>query len=70
MSYKQNLIVNNTQLLHRLTFSTEEFVIVVHGSFYSYKTARTYSELPSVERRLSFAVEVTTASGNWKHPLS
>ena len=39
------------------------------GTFYSYKTARTYSEPRSVERRLSFAVEVTTASGNWKHPL-
>ena len=43
---------------------------VVHGSFYSHKTARTFSESPSVERRLSFAVEVTTTSGNWKHPLS
>ena len=27
------------------------------------------SEPRSVERRLSFAAEVTTASGNWKHPL-
>ena len=24
----------------------------------------------SVERRLSFTVEVTTASVNWKHPLT
>ena len=24
----------------------------------------------SIESRLSFAVEVTTASENWKHPLS
>ena len=39
------------------------------GTFYSYKTARTYSEPRSAERRVSFAVEVTTASGNWKHPL-
>ena len=38
-------------------------------SFYSYRTARNFSEPRSVERRLSFAVEVTTASGNWKHPL-
>ena len=62
--------MNHTQLLHRLTFTTKEFVTVVHGSFYSYKTARTCSEQPSVERKLSFAVEVTTASGNLKHPLS
>ena len=40
-----------------------KFVTAVHGSFY--KTARTCSESRSVERRLSFAVEVTTASGNW-----
>ena len=40
---------------------------VVHGSFYSFKTARTCSELHLVECRLSFAVEVMTASGNWKH---
>ena len=30
---------------------------------------RTCSEPRSVERRLSFAIEVTTTSGNWKHPL-
>ena len=56
-----------------LTFATEvcysctrHFLL---GTFYSYKTARTRIEPCSVERRLSFAVEVTTASGNWKHPL-
>ena len=43
--------------------SPPKFVTVVHGSFY--KTVRTCSEPRSVERRLSFAVEVTTASGNW-----
>ena len=43
--------------------SPPKFITVVHGSFY--KTARTCSELCSIERRLSFAVEVTTASGNW-----
>ena len=43
--------------------SPPKFVTVVHGSFY--KTARTCSEPCSVECRLSFAVEVTTASGNW-----
>ena len=47
----------------------QKFVVVVHGTFYSYKTARTCIEPRSVEHRLSFAVEVTTASGNWKHPL-
>ena len=67
---KQNLIVNNTQLLHRLAFTTKEFVTIVHGYFYSYKTVITCSEPPSVERRVSFAVEIMTASGNWKHPLS
>ena len=40
---------------------------MVRGSFY--KTARTCSEPRSVEHRLSFAVEVITASGNLKHPL-
>ena len=71
---KQNLIVNHTQEQHNLTFATEvcysctrHFLL---GTFYSYKTVRTCSEPRSVERRLSFAVEVTTASGNWKHPLS
>ena len=29
----------------------------------------TCSEPHSVEHRLSFAVEVKTASANWKHPL-
>ena len=45
------------------------FVIGVHGSYCSYKTVRTFNELFLVERRLSFTVEVTTATGNWKHPL-
>ena len=54
------------QLQHRLTLPPK-FVTVVHGGFY--KTARTCSEPRSVERRLSFAVEVTTVSINWKHPL-
>ena len=40
-----------------------KLVTVIHGSFY--ETARTCSEPRSVERRLSFTVEVTTASGNW-----
>ena len=39
------------------------------GAFYSFRTARTCSEPSSVERRLSYALEVMTASGNWKHPL-
>ena len=43
--------------------SPPKYVTVVHGNFY--KTARTYSEPRSVERRLSFTVEVMTASGNW-----
>ena len=42
---------------------------ILLGTFYSYRTARTCSEPRSVEHRLSFAVEVTTVSGNWKHPL-
>ena len=41
-----------------------KFVAVVHGSFYSYKTATTCSEQCLVESRLSFAVELI-ASGNW-----
>ena len=49
--------------------SLQKFVIVVHGNFYSYKAARTCSEPRLVEHRLSFAVEVTTASGNWKQPV-
>ena len=70
---KQNLIANHTQQQHNLTFTTEvcysctrHFLL---GTFYSYRTARTCSEPRSVERRHSFTVEVTTASGNWKHPL-
>ena len=31
--------------------------------------ARACNEPRLVERRFSFAVKVTTASGNWKHPL-
>ena len=68
-----NKIANHIQLQHNLTFATEvcysctrHFLL---GTFYLYRTARTCSEPRSVERRLSFAVEVTTASGNWKHPL-
>ena len=58
--------------------SLQKFVTVVHdifnlhfllGNFYSYKTARTCCETCSVELRLSFAVEVMTASENLKHPL-
>ena len=41
--------------------SLPKFVTVVHCSFYSYKTARACSEPRLVERRLFFAVEVTTA---------
>ena len=44
-----------------------KFVTVVHGSFYSYITARTCSELHSGS--VGFAVEVMVALGNWKHPL-
>ena len=40
-----------------------KLVTVVHGSFC--KRARTCREPHSVEHRLSFAVEVTAASGNW-----
>ena len=68
-----NKIANNTQVQCNLTFATEvcysctrHFLL---GTFYSYKTARTCIEQRLLERRLSFAVEVTTASGNWKHPL-
>ena len=49
-----------------MALSTRHFLL---GTFYSYKTARTCIEPRSVERRLCFAVEVPTASGNWKHPL-
>ena len=70
---KQNLIANHTQLQHNLTFATEvcysctwHFLL---GTFYSYRTVRTCNEPRSVERGLSFAVEVTTASENWKYPL-
>ena len=44
-----------------------KFVTVIHGSFY--KTVRTCSEPRSVEHKLSFALEATTASGKWAHPL-
>ena len=70
---KQNLIANHTQEQHNLTFATEVCYSctrhILLGTFYSYRTARTCSEPRSVECRLSFAVEVTTGSGNWKHPL-
>ena len=49
-----------------MALSTRHFLL---GTFYSYKSARTCIEPRPVERRLSFTVEVTTASGNWKHPL-
>ena len=56
-----------------LTFAIEVYYSCtwhfILGTLYSYKTTRTCSELRSVEHRLSFAVEVTTASGHWKHPL-
>ena len=68
-----NKRANHTQLQHNLTFATEvcysctrHFLL---GTFYSYKSARICIEPRPVERRLSFAVEVTTASGNWKLPL-
>ena len=68
-----NKIANHTQLQHNFTFATEvcysctwHFLL---GTFYSYKTVVTCIELRSEEHRLSFAVEVTIASGNWKHPL-
>ena len=64
---------DHTQLQHNLTFATEDcYSCTWHfllGTFYSYKTARTCIEPRSVKRRLSFAVEITSASGNWKHPL-
>ena len=70
---KAKLDMNHTQLQHNLTFATEvcysytrHFLL---GTFYSYKTARTCIQPCSVERRLSFAVWVKTAAGNWKHPL-
>ena len=70
---KQNLIVKHTQKHHNLTFVTVVCYCctrhILLGIFYSYRTVRTCSEPRWVERRLSFAVEVTTASGNWKHPL-
>ena len=49
-----------------MALSTWHFLL---STFYSYKTARTCIEPRSVEGRLSFAVEVMTASGNYKHPL-
>ena len=78
VSYGLNKIANHTQLQRNLTFATEvcysctrHFLLLrfLIGTFYSYKTARTCIVSRSVERRLSFAVEVMTASGNWKHPL-
>ena len=52
---------------HISSYSCTRHILL--DTFYSYRTARTCSEPRSVERRLSFSVEVTTASGNWKHPL-
>ena len=51
------------RLQHRLTVATE---VCYSCTRQSYKTARAYSEPCLVEGRLSFAVEVTTVSGNWK----
>ena len=70
---KANLIVYHTHLQRNLTFATEVcYSCTPHfllGTFYSYKKARTCIKPRSVERRLSFAIGVTTAAGNWKHPL-
>ena len=70
---KQNLIANHTQKQHNHTFATEVCNSctrhILLGTFYSYRTARTCSKPRSVERRLSFALEVTITSRNWKHPL-
>ena len=66
---KQNVIatiLSNTITLPSLQKFVTHFLL---GTFYSYRTARICSEPRSVQRRLSFAVEVTTTSGNWKHPL-
>ena len=73
VSTKKNLIAYHTQLHHNLTFATDicyswtrHFLLSI---FYSYKTATTSIEPSLVERRLSIAVEVMTATGNWNHPL-
>ena len=65
LNTKQNLIVNE----HSVTAFATEVCYSCTGSFYSYKKATTYSEPRSVERRVYFALEVTTASGNRKHPV-
>ena len=61
----------DSELSNNITLpSLQKFVThFLLGTFYSYRTARTCSEPRTVQRRLSFAVEVTTTSGNWKHPL-
>ena len=59
--------MNHTQLQHRLTFATEVCYSCTQQFLIS---VRTCSEQHSIEHTLSFTVEVTTASGNWKHPVS
>ena len=67
---KQSKFDSKPTLSYSIGFpSLPMFVTGVHGIFYSYNIERTCSELHLVELRLSFIVEVMTASGNWKHPL-
>ena len=54
--------MNHTQLQGRLTFATE-FVTDVHGCYSPIKQRELVVNRIRVEHRLSFAVEVTTASG-------
>ena len=64
--HKQNLIVNHTQLQHRLTFT------IICYSYTSNSTPMKQRELVVnyvwVECRLSFAV-VVVHEENWKQPL-
>ena len=65
--HKQNLIVDHTQLQHRLTFTT-----IICYSYTANSTPVKQRELVVnyvwVECRLSFAVVVVHAE-NWKQPL-
>ena len=61
---KANLDSEPPQLQHRLTFAIE----VCYSCTGQIVIVRT-CEQRSVECRLSFTVEVMTASENWKHPL-